>query len=87
METSIDKFGRVLIPKKVRDDLGLHPGEVLCVEEHGREITLKPLRETPNLVNKDGVLVYSGSAVGDIEGTISAHRKERLRKISSWQGQ
>jgi AbrB family looped-hinge helix DNA binding protein len=84
METSIDKFGRVLIPKKVREDLGLHPGEVLRVEEHEREITLKPLRDTPNLVNKEGVLVYSGSASGDIEGTITAHRKKRLKNISSW---
>ena len=29
METTLDRFGRVVIPKQVRDDLGLKPGAVL----------------------------------------------------------
>jgi len=28
METTLDKFGRIVIPKRVRDDLGLKPGAV-----------------------------------------------------------
>ncbi len=33
METTIDRFGRVVIPKRLRDDLGLKVGEPLVIEE------------------------------------------------------
>ncbi len=32
MEVVIDKFGRILIPKKIRDMLGLKPGQMLELE-------------------------------------------------------
>ncbi|MBI4710191.1 MAG: AbrB/MazE/SpoVT family DNA-binding domain-containing protein, partial [Nitrospirae bacterium] len=44
METILDKFGRVVIPKEIRDDLGLKPGEVIQVKESGNEVVLKPLK-------------------------------------------
>ena len=33
METILDRFGRVVIPKKVREDLGLEPGVVLKIKK------------------------------------------------------
>lgn len=83
METTLDRFGRVVIPKQVRDDLGLEPGAVLHLEEIGQEILLKPECEQPRLVVKDGVLVFSGAATGDIVGAIRVHREKCLSKTVS----
>ena len=81
METTLDKFGRVVIPKKIRDHLGLKNGEILQVEALNNEILLKPIRNESHLRVKDGVLVFSGTAKGEILEAVQAHREERLKKI------
>jgi len=78
METTLDRLGRVVIPKQVRDDLGLKPGAVLEIEEVEQKIFLKPIHGEPHVVIKDGVLVFSSTTIGDIVGAIRTHRKERL---------
>jgi AbrB family looped-hinge helix DNA binding protein len=86
IETTLDRFGRILIPKRVRDGLGLKPGAVLEIEEVEQKIFLKPIDGEPHVVTKDGVLVFSGTATGDIVGVIRAHRKERLSKMVAGTG-
>ena len=83
METTLDRFGRVVIPKKVREDLGLNPGAVLQIEKREQEIFLKPVQEGPHLFDKDGVLVFSGVANGDIVSKIRQHREKRLNEIGN----
>ena len=41
MEAVIDKFGRIVIPKKLRDDLGLRPGSVIKIETNRNETVAK----------------------------------------------
>jgi AbrB family looped-hinge helix DNA binding protein len=81
METTLDRFGRILIPKKIREDLDLKPGTQIRIEETGQTIILKPVRGEPNLVLKNGVLVYSGTPVGDLETVLERHRKERAKSL------
>ncbi|MCZ7625001.1 MAG: AbrB/MazE/SpoVT family DNA-binding domain-containing protein [Candidatus Methylomirabilis sp.] len=83
MNTLLDRFGRVVIPKEIRDSLGLKPGELLKVEQSDDEVVLKPLREEPPIKVKDGVLVYTGTATGNLMERVKAHREERLRTVSS----
>jgi len=83
METTLDKFGRIVIPKRVRDDLGLKPGAVLQIEQADQRILMEPVNEEPHVVVKNGVLVFSGTATGDLVGAIQAHRKERLSEAGS----
>ena len=33
IRSTLDRFRRILIPKKIRDPLGLEPGDVLEIEE------------------------------------------------------
>ena len=80
METTLDRFGRVVIPKQVRDDLGLKAGAILQIEETKEKILLKPVREEPHVVVKDGVLVFSGTANGDIVDAIRSHREDRMAR-------
>ena len=65
MDVTIDKFGRIVIPKVVRDSLGLKAGSELQVEiteeETGeRTIALRPGQEKALLIDEDGLLVYTG---------------------------
>ncbi|MCZ7590053.1 MAG: AbrB/MazE/SpoVT family DNA-binding domain-containing protein [Gaiella sp.] len=42
MKTAIDRLGRVVVPKPIRDKLGLLGGEALEVEERDGVIELRP---------------------------------------------
>ena len=79
MQTILDRFGRVVIPKEVRDAVGLEPGAVLTVEERGEKILLAPLAEGKSLALKEGILVYAGKTVGTLTGAVKAHRAERIK--------
>lgn len=82
--TTLDRFGRIVIPKRVREGLGLRAGSVLEIEEREHRIILKVRREEPDLVREDGVLVYTGEAVGGLERTVEVQRGARSRIVSVW---
>lgn len=84
METTLDRFGRIVIPKRVRDDLGLHAGSVLEIDEGEGRIVLRARREEPDLVREDGVLVYAGEPVDDLEQAVEAQRRSRSRGVAAW---
>lgn len=53
----IDKAGRVVIPKPLREELHLEPGDSLELESGGEEITLRPARGTGPRQNEHGIWV------------------------------
>jgi AbrB family looped-hinge helix DNA binding protein len=55
---TIDKAGRVVIPKSLREDLHLEPGDALEMESTGEQITLRPVRGTGPLRKEQGVWVF-----------------------------
>ena len=69
-ETIVDRFGRIVIPKKIRDDFNLKAGTPIRIEESEHAIILTPVHEEPNLHMKDGVLVFSGSPMEDLSGIV-----------------
>jgi AbrB family looped-hinge helix DNA binding protein len=81
MEATLDRFGRIVIPKKIREDLHLQVGSSIRIEEGEGEIVLKPVEGEPSLVKKDGVLVFSGKAVGSVETAVEEHRQERNKLL------
>jgi AbrB family looped-hinge helix DNA binding protein len=54
----IDKAGRVVIPKPLREELRLEPGDSLEMESVGEQITLRPIRGTGPLTKEHGVWVF-----------------------------
>jgi AbrB family looped-hinge helix DNA binding protein len=54
----IDKAGRVVIPKPLREQLQLEPGDALDMDNIGEEITLRPVRGTGPLTKEHGVWVF-----------------------------
>ena len=54
----IDKAGRIVIPKALRDELHLKAGDSLEMESTGEQITLRPMRGTWPLTREHGVWVF-----------------------------
>jgi AbrB family looped-hinge helix DNA binding protein len=54
----IDRAGRVVIPKPLREELHLEPGDSLELESTGEQITLRPVRGTGPLIKEHGVWVF-----------------------------
>jgi AbrB family looped-hinge helix DNA binding protein len=86
MEATIDRFGRILIPKSLREELDLEPGTVLELETFDGEIRLRAANRHKGLFVKEDVLVYGGTAVGDIDGALRSQRQKRLAKVGSAKG-
>jgi AbrB family looped-hinge helix DNA binding protein len=77
---TLDKAGRVVLPKPLRDELQLAPGDALEVESRGEEITLRPVRGEARLRKKRGVWVFrSGEPLSQavVEETLQLGRRER----------
>jgi AbrB family looped-hinge helix DNA binding protein len=53
----MDKAGRIVLPKTLRQELRLEPGDTLELERAGAQITLRPVRGTGTLCKEQGVWV------------------------------
>jgi AbrB family looped-hinge helix DNA binding protein len=76
----IDKAGRIVLPKPLRDELQLEPGVTLEIESSGEELTLRPVRGQFPLRKKQGVWVFrSGEPLSgdEVEKTLRKVREER----------
>jgi AbrB family looped-hinge helix DNA binding protein len=58
----IDKSGRIVVPKLLRERLGLKPGSELEVLEQARGVLLRPVEQRPSMVKIDGLWVHQGVA-------------------------
>jgi len=81
MQVAIDKFGRMVLPKSIRDDFGLVPGSVLDVEEQSKSIVLKPLDQESVVREEGGVWVYGGDIEADPRTELKRLRDERLGRL------
>jgi AbrB family looped-hinge helix DNA binding protein len=65
MEAVVDQAGRVVLPKAIRDALGLLPGTKVDISRYGAGAQLIPAGRTARLVEEDGVLVAAGETPVD----------------------
>ena len=78
MEAIIDQAGRVVLPKPVRDALGLLPGTKVDICAYGAGAQILPAGRTARLEEEDGVLVAAGETPVDddvVFALIDAGRK------------
>ena len=79
---TLDNAGRVLIPKKVREQMHLGPGDSLQLDSEGDRITLRPLRPQAQLKKERGVWVYQGEPNrASISDLIDRVREKRTREL------
>lgn len=57
MRLVMDKAGRIVIPKPLREELHLEPGDSLELESAAEQITLRPARGQGPLQNEHGIWV------------------------------
>lgn len=67
MRTTVDSVGRIVVPKALRDALGIRPGSTVDISRYGSGLQVVPTGRTARLVEKDGVLVATSTTVIDDE--------------------
>ncbi len=78
---TIDKSGRIVFPKPLRERLGLKPGTELEVMDQPDGVFLRRVEEQPALVKIDGLWVHRGIAQPgtDWDRVLQEVREERTQ--------
>lgn len=77
MKTTIDAAGRLVIPKRVREEARLEPGMVLEVRCHEGRVEIEPAPVPIRLVRKGHLLVAVAEAGGE---PLTVEMVERIRQ-------
>jgi AbrB family looped-hinge helix DNA binding protein len=83
---TIDKAGRVVIPKEIRDELRLEAGDTLAVESEGERVTLRPVRVVAPLHKERGVWVFHGGKPLSLDEANQLLRDTRETRGASTRG-
>jgi AbrB family looped-hinge helix DNA binding protein len=78
----MDQTGRVVLPKRVREQFSLRGGQKLSIQVRGDAIELRPTKEERRLKRVNGVLVFFGGA--PLEGGrdyVEEARQERISEL------
>ena len=83
----IGKAGRVVLPKEVRDELAINPGDLFSITIHGNQVTLSPNKEVCGFIRRGKALVFSSGEVDlldteTVENVRNATRSESLSSVS-----
>jgi AbrB family transcriptional regulator (stage V sporulation protein T) len=76
----LDRLGRIVLPKAVREKLQVSAGDQFELESSDDRITLRPMRGNAQLRKKRGVWVFqSGEPLSEVtvQQTIEQIRRER----------
>lgn len=79
---TVDKAGRVVLPKPVRDELQLSAGDCLELETSEDQIVLRPVRNRVGMRKKRGIWVLDFDepiSAADTDRVLQNIRRERER--------
>ncbi len=83
MKTNLDKFGRVAVPKAIRDRLGWADGMQLSLAILDGALQLKVVDDDHLLRVEDGVLVYGGEPTADLTDAVERSRHDRIQRLGN----
>ena len=83
MTITIDRAGRIVVPKSLRERFNLVAGTELEIEASGEYLRLRKAGAEPALTRKKGILVHHGDGREnvDVAAFIRAERESRSRRI------
>ena len=84
MTIKIDKAGRIVLPKPVRERFHLREGSELVLEERPDGLTLKPVAQRPSMVQEKGIWVHLGKVPRGFDwgNAVESIRDERIKDAS-----
>jgi AbrB family looped-hinge helix DNA binding protein len=79
----IDKSGRIVLPKRLRDRLGIRLDGELEITAEAEGVLLRAVREHPAMVKIGGLWVHRGAAPSDVDWkrVVESARQERIDSI------
>ena len=79
----IDKSGRIVVPKHLRERLGLKPDSELEAVEQAGGVLLRVVEQRPSMIKIDGLWVHQGIAQPDAnwDGVVRDVREERIGSV------
>ncbi|MGA3197569.1 MAG: AbrB/MazE/SpoVT family DNA-binding domain-containing protein [Terriglobales bacterium] len=82
MTVTIDKAGRIIVPKEFRQRLGLRPNTELEIVDHPNGLLLRIVESQPSLVKVNGLLVHQGRLEegADLNSILESVREERIQQ-------
>ena len=83
MKLRIDKAGRIVVPKPLRERLGFKPDTELEAIEQPEGVLLKRVQRRPSMVKIDGLWVHQGRAEpgANWERILEDVREERIASV------
>jgi len=65
--TTLDRFGRIVVPAPLRERLGLRPGDALEIEVRGGRLVLSREDVGAGIVVREGWPVWTGRPSGTVD--------------------
>lgn len=81
--TTIDKAGRIVLPKQIRDEMQLRPGDAIELDASEDRVVLRPARGKGRMYKEHGMWVFDSGeplSVETINKTLRQVREERDRR-------
>lgn len=80
MTHKVGAKGQVVIPKGIRDEIGIKPGDEVTFEPHGAEVTVRRVEDDSAQLARDiedlrGI--WAGTAGGGTDDLLTERRRER----------
>jgi AbrB family looped-hinge helix DNA binding protein len=81
MKITIDKTGRIVIPKRIREQYNLRPGVPIELENTAEGVFLKVIAQEPSLIRKKGILIHHGSDTVNLDTAEVVNRERQSRNV------
>ena len=83
MELRIDKSGRIVVPKALRERFGFKPGPELEALELPEGVLIKKAEERPSMAKVDGLWVHQGipQRGANWDHLLEEIREERIKSV------
>ncbi len=81
MKITIDKAGRIVIPKRIRERYNMHPGVPIELENGAEGVVLKVITKQPSLIKKQGILIHHGGENVSLDMADVVNRERQGRNL------
>ncbi|MCH8473619.1 MAG: AbrB/MazE/SpoVT family DNA-binding domain-containing protein [Opitutales bacterium] len=86
MKTTIDSAGRLVIPKRLRDEHHLRGGVTVEILSDHEGLRLRVPQPTGRLIDKEGVLVQQADNTADLDATAFINQQRVNRSLQELSG-